>query len=119
MVEGDPAKFPYVAYYSPEYHIDISPEIRGYAPLRLDTSLKSAQEAKQLRGRAQNANPAEGGSAGCNRPALEDRGDRGAAQLHRKIQRQMRDCHAPCVGNSPVAQVGRGFRQADAWGAAR
>jgi calcineurin-like phosphoesterase family protein len=31
----------YVAYYSPDRHIDISPEIRGYAPLRLDTLLKA------------------------------------------------------------------------------
>ncbi len=30
----------YGAFYSPEYHIDISPELRGYKPLRLDTLLK-------------------------------------------------------------------------------
>lgn len=30
----------YLAYYDPTYHIDISPEIIGYAPIRLDTLLK-------------------------------------------------------------------------------
>lgn len=30
----------YTEYYSPEYHIDISPELAGYKPLRLDTLLK-------------------------------------------------------------------------------
>ena len=31
----------YCDFYSKEYHIDISPEIRGYKPLRLDTLLKN------------------------------------------------------------------------------
>lgn len=30
----------YVDFYSPQYHLDISPELRGYKPLRLDTLLK-------------------------------------------------------------------------------
>lgn len=30
----------YTAWYSKDYHIDISPEIVGYAPLRLETLLK-------------------------------------------------------------------------------
>jgi hypothetical protein len=30
----------YSAFYSDGYHIDISPELRGYKPLRLDTVLK-------------------------------------------------------------------------------
>jgi calcineurin-like phosphoesterase family protein len=30
----------YVDFYSPQYHIDISPEIVGYKPVRLDTLLK-------------------------------------------------------------------------------
>ena len=30
----------YCDFYSKEYHIDISPELRGYKPLRLDTLLK-------------------------------------------------------------------------------
>lgn len=31
----------YVDFYSPEYNIDISPEIVGYKPIRLDTLLKN------------------------------------------------------------------------------
>lgn len=31
----------YCDFYSKEYHIDISPELVGYTPLRLDTLLKS------------------------------------------------------------------------------
>ena len=30
----------YLDFYSKEYHIDISPELKGYSPLRLDTLLK-------------------------------------------------------------------------------
>lgn len=30
----------YTEYYSSQYHIDISPELKGYSPLRLDTLLK-------------------------------------------------------------------------------
>jgi len=30
----------YTAYYDPNYHTDISPELVGYAPVRLDTLLK-------------------------------------------------------------------------------
>lgn len=30
----------YTDFYSPKYHIDISPEIVGYKPMRLDTLLK-------------------------------------------------------------------------------
>lgn len=30
----------YVEFYNPIYHIDISPELVGYAPVRLDTLLK-------------------------------------------------------------------------------
>ena len=30
----------YLEYYSPQYHIDISPELVGYKPIRLDTLLK-------------------------------------------------------------------------------
>lgn len=31
----------YLDFYSKQYHIDISPEIRGFKPLRLDTLLKN------------------------------------------------------------------------------
>lgn len=31
----------YIAYYDLDYHKDISPELVGYAPLRLDTFIKS------------------------------------------------------------------------------
>lgn len=31
----------YTDFYSPEYHIDISPELKGFTPIRLDTLLKS------------------------------------------------------------------------------
>lgn len=31
----------YTEFYSPQYHIDISPELVGYAPLRLDTLMKN------------------------------------------------------------------------------
>lgn len=31
----------YLEYYDSQYHVDISPEIVGYKPLRLDTLLKS------------------------------------------------------------------------------
>lgn len=31
----------YKDFYSPQYHIDISPEIVGYKPIRLDTLMKS------------------------------------------------------------------------------
>ena len=31
----------YVSYYDPEFHKDISPELVGYAPIRLDTLIKS------------------------------------------------------------------------------
>lgn len=30
----------YTEFYNPEYHIDISPELIGYKPMRLDTLLK-------------------------------------------------------------------------------
>lgn len=33
----------YCDFYSDQYHIDISPEVRGYAPIRLDTLLKNPQ----------------------------------------------------------------------------
>ncbi len=36
----------YLDFYSKEYHIDISPEIRGYTPLRLDTLMKSIKKPK-------------------------------------------------------------------------
>lgn len=32
----------YIDFYSKEYHIDISPELIGYKPVRLDTLLKNA-----------------------------------------------------------------------------
>lgn len=31
----------YDPYYTPSYHIDISPELKGFTPLRLDTLLKN------------------------------------------------------------------------------
>lgn len=33
----------YLAYYDPTFHLDISPELVGYKPLRLDTLLKRKQ----------------------------------------------------------------------------
>ena len=30
----------YISYYDPTYHFDMSPELMGYAPIRLDTLLK-------------------------------------------------------------------------------
>lgn len=37
----------YNDFYSPKYHLDISPEIRGYSPLRLDTLLKAKRKMYQ------------------------------------------------------------------------
>ena len=36
----------YVNFYDPEYHIDISPEIVGYTPIKLDTLLKRKYETR-------------------------------------------------------------------------
>ena len=33
----------YTEFYSPQYHIDISPEVIGYKPLRLDTLIKGKE----------------------------------------------------------------------------
>lgn len=33
----------YLSFYSPDYHIDMSPELKGYKPIRLDTLLKKTK----------------------------------------------------------------------------
>ncbi len=38
----------YTEFYDPRYHVDISPELMGFKPVRLDTLLKTIKKVKPL-----------------------------------------------------------------------